>query len=174
MGQVNRIPNGFLDLLGVQSLGRNPPLFSDAISPTVDLTEFYSGQTLSSHTEDLSHTAEDDQAVVFVPEGETWLLRSVSFQSAILGATAQYEQWQFTVDNLPRKATGGATSEAGVWTSKTPINKLIIGARDADSFYLGCPLALTSGVVLKARLMHRDSGAARITSLDWVFNRFES
>jgi len=174
VGQVNRIPNGFLDLLGVQSLGRNPPLFSDAISPTVDLTEFYSGQTLSSHTEDLTHTAEDDQVVVFVPEGETWFLRAVSFQSAILASTQQYEAWQFTVDNLAREATGGATSEAAVWVSKRVIGQLIVGFRETDAFYLGTPLALTSGTVLKARIIARDTQPARATSLDWLINRFNS
>jgi len=174
MGQVNRIPNGFLDLLGVESLGKNPPLYSDAISPTVDLTELYSAQTLSSHTEDFSHTAIDDQVVIFVPEGETWLLRAVGFRSGILTNTNEYEMWEFSLDSLPRGNTGGATSEPGIWTSKRVINQLVGGARESDDFTLPAPLALTAGVALRAKLLIRDTSGARTTALNWLFNRFNS
>jgi len=173
MGQVNRIPNGFLDLLGVQSLGRNPPLFSDAVSPTVDLTEYYSAQTLSSHTEDFTHTAADQQVVVFVPEGETWLLRGFSVYTTPLGSVSESEDWSFMVQNLARGSTGGATSEPVLWNTGR-LSPIIANNKVAAAFMLPAPLMMTSGSVTKARLTQRDATPVRATDLTWIFNRYNS
>lgn len=174
MGQVNRIPNGFLDLLGVESLGRNPPLFSDAVSPIVNLNEFYSGQTLSCHEEDLIHDDVDQQALVTVPEGETWLLRSVGLESDSWGAASRTEQWEFSVDSLPRQETGVATAKGTIYT--TPFFNAIGGTqKNIASYFLAAPLVCISGVVLRARIINRILiGTAHTTSLRWLFNRFNS
>lgn len=172
MGQVNRIPNGFLDLLGVESLGRNPPAFADQIIPITDLTEFYAAQTLSAHTVDFNHTAFQNQQLVTVPSEETWFLRAVSVDGSLPG-TANFERWQFSLDNMARNNTGAATSEPMIWVS----DKLVVSIANQDiagAFALPAPLALTAGTVLRAKLVERDTGPARTTALNWLFNRFNS
>ena len=175
MGQVNRIPNGFLDLLGVESLGRNPPAFADAIQPMVNLTEFYAAQTLSSHEEDFNHTAAGDQVIVRVPSEETWFLRSVSVRADGLASTSEIEVWEFGIQDTARNSTGGATEESIIAVSPRLITFASGGGRSASfGFYLGSPgLALTAGTILRARIIDR-SGAVRTSRLNWMFNRYNS
>lgn len=172
MGQVNRIPNGFLDLLGVLSLGKNPPAFADQIAPVVDLVDFYSAQTLSGHNHVLNHAAVGDNVEVFVPEGETWFLKGVSIQ-ALFTATTFQEQWRFGFQNPPRSSTGGGTFEPNIWVSRL-LTVSLTNREVGDAFYLDNPLPLISGTVLKAKILFRDGGAARNTELDWFFYRFET
>lgn len=173
MGQVNRIPSGFLDLLGVESLGRNPPLFSDAISPVVNLTEFYAGQTLSAHSVPFAHSTEDAQTVVFVPEGETWFLRGVSALSQAAPGTGVRETWAFMLDNLPRQETpAGTTVEPVIATLELPA-ALDNTDKLCGSLFLPSPIALISGVALKGRIVARSAGT-RTTELTWLFNRYNS
>jgi len=171
VGQVNRIPNGFLDLLGVQSLGRNPPLFSDAISPVVDIFELYAAQTLSVHSVDWLHTVTGDSTVLFVPEGETWMLRGLSIETAIMvGGTQQ--NVSFLAQDFARGKTGAATPEMCIWNTG-PLNP-IANARESRGFMLPSPLALTSGTVLIAKVYDRDGLGARTDNVTWLINRFNS
>lgn len=39
--QVNRVPPGLLSLLDIKSLGQNPSLLADEISPTLEMGDFY-------------------------------------------------------------------------------------------------------------------------------------
>ena len=176
MGQVNRIPNGFLDLLGVESLGRNPPQFLDVITPIVDLTEFYAGQTLSSHEVDFSHSSPGDQTIVRVPEGETWLLRNCSVVATNLALTSDIEVWQFSLQDTARNSTGGATEDSIIAVSPRLVLFAAGGGRTAAfGFYLPSPgLALTSGTILKARIIDRSGAAPRVSQINFMFNRYNS
>jgi len=176
MGQVNRIPSGFLDLLGVESLGRNPPLFSDAISPIADLTEFYAGQTLSIHTEDFVTSAAQQQVVVRVPSEETWFLRGVSVQCTTLLPTTMWEQWSFVCQDLARNSTGGATAEHTLAVSPLLLNQGgATGVQPQWGFYFPQPgLAFTSGSIIKARIIERDALAGRTTACNFLINRYNS
>lgn len=174
MGQVNRIPSGFLDLLGVQSLGKNPPSFNDALIPIVDLTELYLAQTLSVHTEDFFHSAVTNQITVRVPEGETWILRSVGLEPTIHTATSMREQWAFSFIDPPRAPSpAGVTEEGMIFT--TPLLSVATANWEVSASHtLGAPIALLGGVVLKARVIARDAGATRVARLNWAFNRLNS
>jgi len=173
VGQVNRIPSGFLDLLGVESLGRNPPAFSDAVAPVVVMNELYLAQTLSTHTIDLTHNVTGDQALVTVPAEETWILRSVGIHSQTWAALARQEQWHFSFQNPPRPATGAATSEGDIFT--TPVLETVVIPHELTAAHtLGAPIAFLSGSVLKCRLVALNGPGAHTTAINWTFNRLQS
>lgn len=93
---INRIPNGLLSLLGIKSVGQNPSLLSDTVSPTLDLSAFYFTETASF----LGGTTNTANLVgAWAPSNwtnttqtETWVVNTVcSWRSAGLPAATAYK-----------------------------------------------------------------------------------
>lgn len=169
MAQVNRIPLGFLDLIGAQTGGRNPPETTDFLSTTVDLTELYLGQTLSGLDFLLNHNAVADNHLFTVPSGEAWMIRAVSV-NATLGSIALTERWAFGIQNLTREDPTMLSAAPFLWVSRE-LSVGIAGQVAADAQVFGQPFVLTPGASLAARLFERDAGPARDSRVQALVSR---
>lgn len=92
--QVNRVPQGFLSLLGIQALGQNPRILPDELQATLDLTPFYVrgyNQPVGANSAALATVGPSllVQPLFDVPAGELMLVTSVVARtSAVLAAGA--------------------------------------------------------------------------------------
>ena len=165
--QTNRIPHGFLDLVGSEVGGKTPPVYSDFIGPTVDMTELYLAETLAAEGVTFNHAAALASTSVTVPDDEAWLMRCLGV-SGSLSNTGQLERWRFDLIRLPREDSSnlGAT----IWTTDeltVPVNNQGI----SSAFWLPAPALLLPGVRIDITITQRDTAAARNTQLEFLFNR---
>lgn len=164
--QTNRIPFGFLDIVGAETGGKNPPFYSDELSPSVDVTELYLQHTLAGIRTTGSQAIVGDQINFLVPEAETWILRACSFRTAAVAAMT--EVWEFSFTRLPRSdITVGAFPI--FWTStRSRTAPPLLGEFLEDSFFFPAPVALPSGTNLNATVIERDALAARTTLIQYL------
>ena len=170
MGSVNRIPRGFLDLVGAQTQGKNPPLFSDGLSPTVDMTPLYLAQTLGTHKEIFSHTIAGEQRATVVPSDEVWWLLSLS-TSAFASTANEHEQWAFIINDVIRES-GEATNLAQIHVTPRATS-LVLNQLLSTGVTLGSTIVLQGGMEIIAKLTNRDTTPARSTTLEYLFYRLK-
>ena len=164
MGQVNRYPPGFLDLIGAQQQGKTPPDSSEVLVPTVEMLEFYAAYALSGIRLDATAGA-PATFVLSVPDDEAWLLRGVGVRVTLPLAT-DFEQWSMQLGLLPRFSSAGLATEssARIWTSRLLQNQA--AAQDAtDGELFDSPVLLVPGTNVTLSLEQRDATAARTTEL---------
>lgn len=78
-GEIQRVPQGLLSLLGVKGTGQNPRLFGDVVSPTLELLPFLIAPTLTAaETITAAVAAAGSGATVTVPAREAWVLVAIS------------------------------------------------------------------------------------------------
>ena len=170
MGSVNRIPRGFLDLVGAQTQGKNPPVFSDGLSPIVDMTPLYLAETLGTHKIIISHTVSAQQEAVTVPTGEVWLLLSLG-TSALAATVGEFEQWAFLLNNVIRES-GVATNVPQIHVTEIAINS-VINQLLATGFTLPSMIVIQGGMQIIAKLTQRDGTGARSTAVEYLFYRLK-
>lgn len=115
MGFLQRTADGFLDLTGQRVGGKYPTGISDSVVPVIDIRALLAGRTIASETAASLTSAVGDQAVITVPDNETWLLFGVSLEVQPALASELFE-FQIYLTQLPG--------------SSDPINKIILGAAD--------------------------------------------
>lgn len=170
MGSVNRIPRGFLDLVGAQTQGKNPPIFSDGLSPIIDMTHLYLAQTLGTHKENLSHTVAGEQIATAVPNDEVWWLLSIGTTS-LAAVTTEIEQWAFILNDVIREG-GAATNLPQIHV--TPVMSIsVINQLMNSGFTLPSPILIQGGMEIIAKLTQRDTTAARNTAIEYLFYRLK-
>ena len=170
MGDVNRIPRGFLDLIGAQTQGKNPPVFSDGLSPIIDMTPLYLAETLGAHKLNFSHTVSAQQAAVVIPTGEVWLLLSVGTQ-AFATTVGQFEQWTFLINDVIRES-GAAPNLPSFHVTEVATN-LAVNQTLATGFTIPSMIVVQGGMEIIAKLVQRDATGARTTALEYLFYRLK-
>jgi hypothetical protein len=81
MGQINRIPLGYLGMLGTKTGGKNPFVSAEQVNPVVEMTPFYHAQGLSIETGSLTFVNVLEFVDLTVPSDEAWFVYAVSVQS---------------------------------------------------------------------------------------------
>lgn len=161
MGRVNRVPRGFLDLLGTQAQGQTPPEFSEILAPTVDLQDFYVSDALAGVRKDVSFGAEGVTQFI-VPTDEIWLLRGGSV-TTVLDSSTRYEQWALQVSSLPRSSELNAVT--GDQSSYLWVSPLLQVQANNERVIAACtlpaPFVMLPGTAVNWRLTQRDAAAAR-------------
>lgn len=73
MALIQRVPQGLLNLLGLQTLGVNPRDFSDSVFGQLDLERYFIADRIE-HVSDIlvGATQAGNSANLVVPAGETW------------------------------------------------------------------------------------------------------
>lgn len=88
--QIQRIPRGLLDLLGLRGYGDTPHLLGQNLVGTVDLSPLYlldRQETIITNTNNLAGVGFYQTAAIGeVPEGEMWILSNVTALSNALAA----------------------------------------------------------------------------------------
>jgi len=170
MGNVNRIPRGFLDLIGAQTQGKNPPVFSDGLSPVVDMTPLYLAQTLGTHKVQVSHTAASQQVSITVPSDEVWLLLSLG-TNALAATIGEFEQWIFIINDVIRES-GVATNLPQIHVTPLAQN-LAINQLLSTGVTLARTIVVQGGMELIAKLAQRDATGSRSTTVEYLFYRLK-
>lgn len=170
--QANRIPSGFLDLIGAETGGKNPPIYADFVQPSVELLELYAAQTLANVNETIAHTAAGTPLTITVTEGETWLLRSCSVLTTM--PAASFERWSVRIRRVPRGDIAQLNGFPDIWTSRMLVPNAVGLQQDHDSFYLPTPLACLAGTEIEFILAERDALASRTSRCQLLLNRLET
>lgn len=85
---IQRVPRGLLELLGMQSAGATPRELAPAVSPSIELMQFYAlQQQISLGTTDAT-MAESDAIEFTVPANRLWLLMNAGAISSFIGAVS--------------------------------------------------------------------------------------
>lgn len=164
--QTNRIPFGFLDLVGAETGGKTPPFYSDELKPSVDMTELYLQHTHAGIRTSVSQSNVADFSSLLVPTDESWMLRAASFRTAV-AVTNQIEVWQFSFTRLPRDDL--TTGPFPVYfITRNRVGATVVGEFIQDAVLLPKPIVLGPGTNLAATLMERDAGAARTTLFQYL------
>lgn len=164
--QTNRIPSGFLDLVGAETGGKTPAQYGDVLSASVDLTELFAGQTLCANGQGISHTSAGNSFQFEIPNEEAWLLRGIGY-SCPFSSLTHYEQWQIGVWQLPRQEYG---NDVG-WLHSTSKLEVVAGGQTANfTYWFESPVLLLPGCELYWQLRQRDAGTARNATLTHMFN----
>lgn len=156
MSQINRIPIGYLDLLGTETGGRNPSEGVEAVSPILVMNELYLAQTLNNKNFATNSTAVGNNNFFEVPADETWLLYSIS-ADVIQPLVGDFDQVTIALRSLPRSgpsASGTATIAALNMETKAA------GSQPRDAVFLPNPFVLSHGVEVIAEISDRAGGAA--------------
>lgn len=162
MGQVNRIPRGFLDLVGAQTQGKNPPLFSDGLSPVVDMTALYLAETTGVANTNFAHTVVGNVGTITIPQDETWSVIAVGSQS-VVALASEFEQIEWQTLRLPRQVAVGTV--AGTFHVTPLMSVSTLNQTLSSGFVLPRPLVLNGGVQIQARIAQRDGSASRTTAI---------
>lgn len=88
-GEVNRVPSGLLGYLDMKARGQNPRLLDGNVSASVDLDRWYEQQQREIPFTLITPAGVGFVGVGTVPQGQLWILRSISAYStaALLAAT---------------------------------------------------------------------------------------
>lgn len=78
MGIVQRIPRGYLSLIGAQTSGRNPDVATEEVRPTIDMTRYYDGYFVDFESLSFVANAAGVTHNIDVPAAETWILLGMS------------------------------------------------------------------------------------------------
>ncbi len=171
MAQVNRIPRGFLDFVGAQTGGKNPPVTENAVSPTIEMTPFYQAQTLAGVNDTVAHTVVGSSLNVAVPEGETWLLFAASIRTTY--PANSFDQWELTLNELPRGNVIDLASFPAIWSTRVLGNLAVPGQRDIDSVSFPTPYPLSAGTIIRATTTQRDTlGVSRTARIQYVIAQY--
>ena len=163
--QTNRIPTGFLDLVGAETGGKTPPIYADVLGAQVDVTELLLGQTLCGLNQTWNHNAVGNVATMSVRPDEAWLLRYVAISDP-LALVTDLTEIQVGLWNASRQEYGNDL--AFFWTSRE-IQIPAVGDVGSDSFALPEPILLMPGTTIYWQMRKR-AGAARNATISAGFN----
>lgn len=75
---IQRVPQGFLDALGIKSTGTNPNQLSEDVRPVVNLIDFYLASRYETVIASGNITNNGDIISLDVPAGEAWAMQTLS------------------------------------------------------------------------------------------------
>lgn len=166
MSIINRIPKGFLDLLGSVTQGKTPPQYVDAVAPVVDIRALYLGQTMSTFGIDMPHSVAGNSFTISLDETETWLLRGLSVANLGLPLATAFERWEARAGPWPRIPINQNTAHSQtprLWTSRT-LSTTIVGQGDSDAVVFSQPIVIHPGTDITFGVIQRDAGGVRVSS----------
>ena len=170
MSRINRIPLGYLDLVGTETGGKTPSDASEEVSPVVEMEEFYSAITLSSEQFSFNNNVVGDFGQSDVPDGEIWKVYSIGVNE--LRATAlDMSDIAVFFGRLTRSDSAG--NFALMFDTGKLINDFATG-RASASILLPRPVHLASGSRVLAQVQDRTGTAPlRVTDISLLVAKFE-
>lgn len=174
MGVINRVPDGFLDLVDSQTQGRTPPAFIDAVAPTLDMGELYRAQLLANLTLNVNHTGVGNTFQFIVPNNEVWALVAAAVNLPGV-SSAVSEAWEGAIGRFPRILTGGDDPTPAFTFFRTPIMGVTTtGSDESHVEFLPRPLYLPAGATIVFSLRERDGGGIRLSTLNLLAHVFKT
>jgi hypothetical protein len=148
VGQINKIPLGYLNMLGSQTGGKNPFVANDQVSPNVEMAPFYHAHGMRAASDVLAATAVGDSVIRTVPDNEAWFLYSYGWLSTIT-SLADRLKLILQVSRLPQGGTA-----ACIYTTvenQTPQSQ---PTSMGEAFMFPVPIPLLPGSRLTTTVTH--------------------
>lgn len=146
MGQINRIPIGYLDMLGSQTGGKNPFDAADVVNPVIAMQPFYHAQGMSIESAPaFVVNALLDFAQLEVPQNEVWFVYNVSCQAAFTTAAGAVEL-VYSLFSTP----AGVPNNSMVIGDTGLLNATLAVAVIGNAIQFPTPLPLVAGSRLRA------------------------
>jgi len=169
MSGINRIPVGYLDLVGTQTGGKTPSQANEIVAPVVEMLGFYGQQAAAALAITMNHAAVPSQFTTEVPSDECWHLLSCAVRENQPAGTER-SIWCVGVNNLPRSSVSSDTG----WIFRLDVKGVTAGANAMFVQRLEQPVFLLPGTQLVCELLDRDAGAARNAFWHIWFNKFRA
>ena len=166
MGQINKIPLGYLNMLGSQTGGKNPFFAAEQVNPTVEMSPFYHAQAMSVSTDVLVGVAVGDQVIRTVPDNEAWMLYGWGFSYIALSA-GNKQYFRLDLSRLPRSSTTTLNHFLAILRHE---NVLAVGDLTGSSIYFDNPIPLTAGSQLVTTLASRNGNITH--TISYLYAKF--
>lgn len=170
MGQVNKIPLGYLNMLQSQTGGRNPANTSDVVSPTVEMSEFYHAQNLSNEWVQLVHVGVNVSSTIQVPADEAWFLWAIHVSQPHQTSAVDFVWGEVGLNLLPKS---GNIQIMGLFSFKIGPTSGTAGGRMEASVTFGQRIPLVSGVQLNTSITDRAAVGARTLTSNFLVSKFK-
>ena len=170
MSQVNRIPIGYLDLVGNETQGKNPFESLESLRPTVSMDQFYLGQTLGNVNATFTNSGIGVVSFTDVPSDELWILLSVSLTET--QDAGQLTQFEVNIQRTPRQDNVALGGFAGIFVSRV-MTVATTGDIAAEAFLLPQPMVLTPGTRIVYRILQW-AGLSRTARKQMLFHRLNA
>lgn len=122
MSRTNRVPVGYLELLGIKNAGLTLPQSADFMQPSMEMADFYGSILWGSELASAANAAAPNPATITVPGGEIWFLQSAALTSTFDSASAA--QWATRILIAPI----GASAQGTVVAAKQQFLNLALNA----------------------------------------------
>lgn len=144
MTDINRIPRGWLNLLGVQTSGKNPNVALETVQPVTEMSQLLYGDRMSSEQTTFTPTTTPQVFTHIVPSDEIWILFGASMSMNGAAPNPSVATWDL---NLRRFPNAGGAGGQGLWSTIILDNTgLAAGATAYQSTTFPVPLVLQGGV----------------------------
>lgn len=80
---LHKSPSGLLELFRLRTLGANPPLFGEQVSPVVDVTEHYGADVMTSQFDQLNNVTLNGAGGTSVTRTQTALTRLYAMSAQV-------------------------------------------------------------------------------------------
>jgi hypothetical protein len=140
VGQINKIPLGYLNMLGSQTGGKNPFNSLEEVLPMVDMVPFYHAQAMKCITASYTPSSLLDSQFVRVPDDEAWMVYGV-FNRELTISASDSVRWQNVIGGLPKSGLDAYTCYCdGVLLQNTASTALL-----ASGINFPVPIPLQAG-----------------------------
>lgn len=177
--QINKPPEGFLDLLDLKAQGQNPNELLDGVRGVVDLFPFYAGMDTQSYNETVSAQISGIIRSRIVPTGEAWIPLMMSMEH-ICGNSNQYARMALTIANfapddgfgnaLPREVYLKVGPYKEITTAGNPV--VAVGDRNAIQFTFPRALVLRSQASINFRIVKENMTVPGTINMALWYYRF--
>lgn len=149
VGKIQTQPRGLLSYLGIKSGGRNPENLADQVVGVVRLDPFYRARNLfHQNVATAGLSAVNDVSTLTVPQGQAWLVYSVT---AHMRCTTIGDQVLLSIrTQLPPPTSGGAAGAIRIVSMNTIQTAVAATAALPVSAFLPEPLLLHPGDLIEA------------------------
>lgn len=166
MGQINRIPLGYLDMLQSQTGGKNPFDASESVVPVVEMSPFYQMQHFGGSVHVGNSAPVNTVNQLIVPQGVVWFLHGSSyFWTAI--APLDSASFRMVLRNLPQ--SGSALIPIHMFQTQVAI---AIGDRASDSILFPNLIPLQGGTQINWHV-ESNTGGNRSTQFHVSYYEFK-
>lgn len=164
--RIQRVPNGYLSLLGMVGSGETPKVTPDFLQPTIDIEPYFSAdrvETLIDSTTGASVVA--DNASLVVPNGEIWRM-------VAMGGRATYSLVGGIANIQLLYATPSGPTVIPLTVGK---RQVAVAATDVCDigFVFPMPLILVAGSELRLRLNEPVTTGTVNLTVSAIFNRLD-
>lgn len=143
MGQINKIPLGFLNMLGSQTGGKNPFNVNEVVAPTVEMIPFYHAQAMQIMSTNFTPAGNLDSQTIVVPNDESWFVYVIN-NSELTTLGNDSIRWQIGIT-----APKSGNTNIPIHTDPVSLGGGAAVTQIASAVRFNPPLPLVAGTIIR-------------------------